>query len=154
MTEPNLKNVTQLRDVPLVPEDEPKLLASQVQLATTKIFPCESCDKEFTNLQARALHMKNSHKIDTLKYTPAPVKNKPWIYCKKCPTKKKTEEEIKSHTIMMHQHIKRSLSEMKRGQIQRVESAKLSPPQKKPKGKPIHPKTNTKMDNPEFGNSL
>ena len=150
MIEVNSKNVSQLGDVPLVVNNDPKAPAYQVLLAKKMPFPCDLCNKEFPKPQSRALHMKNSHKIDTLKYTPAPAKNKPWIYCKQCPTKKKTEEEIENHTVMMHHHVKRSLSEMKRGQIQRVESTKLSPPQKKTKRKLMNPKTSTKLDNSEF----
>ena len=136
--------------VVVVVDSDPKIHAHQTLLATKMPFPCDLCNKEFPKLQSRDLHMKKSHNIDNIEYTPAPVKNKTWIYCKQCPTKKKTDNKIKNHTIMMHKHIKRSLSEMKRGQIQRVESTKLSPPQKKTRGKLTNPKTSTNLANSEI----
>ena len=146
MADSKFKNVSDLRDVLLVTDDKPKTPAQQVMLATQNNFPCDSCSKEFPKLNARAVHMKKSHNIDTIKYTPGPVNRNPWIYCKQCPTKKKTEKEIEIHVTMMHKHVKRSLSEMKKGQIQRVESTKLSPPQKKTKGKLMNPQTTTKVE--------
>jgi hypothetical protein len=127
-------------NVPLVPSNDEKIPAHSIILATSsiiknqittqEIFPCDLCSKEFPKEKARDVHKKKTHKVDNIKYTPAPVNHKSWFYCNQCSNKRKTEEEIEIHVNRIHKHMKRNLSEMKRGQIQRVGSVTSSPPQK------------------------
>ena len=70
-----------------------------------------------------------------MKFTPAPARKvgRPAykFLCEVCKERKRTENELKSHMKTMHAPGKRTLTEMRQGQIQRAASMKLSPPKKK-----------------------
>ena len=154
----------EMGDVTLTFKDDGKIPAHSIILS---MLPCDLCSKTFPKEKARDIHKKKTHNIDNIEYTPGPVTHKSWFYCKQCPIKRNTEKEIEIHTNRMHKHIKRNLSEMKKGQIQRAGSVNLSPPQKKPKQKLlnsvnlsqmqkkqkkklINSETNTELDDSEY----
>ena len=81
--------------------------------------------------------MTRTHNQKVLKDTPVPLKKRVGSSCVLCNIKFKTEGEFRTHMSVTHKRIKRSLSEMKRGPIQRTISMVKSPPKKKPKERHI-----------------
>ena len=82
-------------------------------------FPCGKCERIFSKLQSRNLHMSKMHNKKSVKYTPIPVKRKVGrpqtrFICSLCNVKLMTENELRSHISLIHNsQLKRDRSEKK-----------------------------------------
>ena len=99
-------------DVPLAREDDQKITAHSVVLATrspisnnkdSNGFPCDKCDKSFPNNKlAKDLHMQRKHNIKTLQSTPGPSKTRPSTKCNWCSYMCKTKPSMSKHIELFH----------------------------------------------------
>ena len=105
-------------DVPLVSEEDQKIPAHRVVLATMsptlnnkedKGFSCDMCDKPFPNNKlAKDLHMQRMHNIKTLQSTPGPGRTRPATKCSWCSYICKTKPSMSKHIELFHKDKKRT----------------------------------------------
>ena len=90
---------------------------------TKQQFPCDQCGRIFLKLQAKNLHMDNTHSKKTIRYTPFPIKRKVGrpqtrFLCEECNVKLIIESELSNHMTMVHNnHKKRTRSEKSKNQL-------------------------------------
>ena len=124
-------------------QQEVKTEAEDVEM--NEILKCDQCEKIFAKKGQKSLHMRKVHNMKTMQYTPAPRKVGRPAYrfmCELCNEKKKAESELKSHMTIRHARVKRDLTDMRQGTVQRTISLALSPPNKKTKSNQTNKTTN------------